>query len=83
MNCPKCNGDNITIQMIQDGAKTKHKGAGFGGHMNNLARGATAVCTLGMSNLVWKKSKGGSKTVMETHKVCLCQNCGYSWELEE
>ena len=51
--------------------------------MNNAARGLTAVATLGMSNLVWKKSKGGSKTKLETHKVCLCQGCGNSWELED
>jgi len=83
MNCPKCNGDNITIQLVQSEAKSSHKGVGFGGHVNNAARGLTAVATLGMSNLVWKKSKGGSKTKITTNKVCLCQNCGYSWELEE
>ena len=83
MKCPNCNGEHVTIQMIQDEAKTSHKGVGFGGHMNNAARGLTAVCTLGMSNLVWKKSKGGSKTKLTTHKVCLCQDCGHSWELED
>lgn len=59
----------------------KH-GVGFGGHMNNAARGLTAVCTLGMSNLVWKKSKGTEKTKFENQKVCLCQNCGSSWTIE-
>lgn len=83
MKCPNCGSENVTIQMIQGEAKTTHKGVGFGGHMNNAARGLTAVATLGMSNLVWKKSKGGSKTKLETHKVCLCQGCGNSWELED
>lgn len=47
-----------------------------------LLDGMTAVCTLGMSNLVWKKSKGGEKTVTQMAKVCLCQNCGNSWIIE-
>ena len=36
---------------------------------------------LGVSNLVWKKSKGGEKTKVENKKVCVCQNCGHSWDL--
>lgn len=61
MNCPKCGSDNVSIEMIQTGGKTKKHGNGIGGHVNNAARGFTAVCTLGMSNLVWKKSKGNEK----------------------
>ena len=63
MNCPKCGSDNVSIEMIQTGGKTKKHGNGIGGHVNNAARGFTAVCTLGMSNLVWKKSKGNEKIV--------------------
>ena len=83
MKCPNCGSENVTIQLVQEGAKTSRKGVGFGGHMNNAARGITAVATLGMSNLVWKKSKGGSKTKITNTKVCLCQGCGTSWELDE
>lgn len=82
MKCPNCGGENVSIQMVQGEAKTSHKGVGLGGHVNNAARGLTAVATLGVSNLVWKKSKGGSKTKIETHKVCLCQSCGHSWEID-
>lgn len=82
MNCPKCGGDNVSIQLQQVTEKTKKSGVGFGGHMNNMARGLTAVATLGMSNLVWKKSKGTEKTKIQSQKVCLCQSCGYSWLLE-
>ena len=57
MNCPKCGSDNVSIEMIQTGGKTKKHGNGIGGHVNNAARGFTAVCTLGMSNLVWKNQK--------------------------
>lgn len=51
MICPKCGSENVTISMQQVAGKTKKHGVGFGGHMNNAARGVTAVATLGMSNL--------------------------------
>ena len=82
MNCPNCGSENVTISMQEVGSKTKKHGNGIGGHVNNFARGKTAVCTLGMSNLVWKKSKGEEKTVTQMAKVCLCQNCGNSWIIE-
>lgn len=81
MICPKCNSENVNVQIEQVSSKTKKHGNGFGGIVNNTARAATAVCTLGMSNLVWKKSKGGEKTTVENKKVCVCQNCGHSWDL--
>ena len=81
MVCPKCNSENVNVQIEQVSSKTKKHSNGFGGIVNNTARAATAVCTLGMSNLVWKKSKGGEKTTVENKKVCVCQNCGHSWDL--
>ena len=62
MKCPKCGSENVNAQIVQTGGKTKKKGNGLGGHLNNTARGLTAICTLGVSNLVWKKSKGNEKT---------------------
>ena len=61
MKCPKCKDENVTIQMMETGSQTKKTGIGLGGHINNTARAITAVSTLGMSNLVWKKSKGEEK----------------------
>lgn len=82
MVCPKCGSENVSVSMEQVATKTKKSGVGFGGHMNNLARGMTAVCTLGMSNLVWKKSTGTEKSKVQNQKICLCQSCGHSWEIE-
>lgn len=82
MICPNCGSSNVTISMQEVGSKTKKHGNGIGGHVNNFAPGMTAICTLGVSNLVWKKSKGGEKTVTKMAKVCLCQNCGNSWSIE-
>ena len=81
MVCPECSSENVTIEMVQEQGKSKHKGIGLGGHVNNAARGAAAICTLGVSNLVWKKSKGETTTVYQNRKICLCQNCGHSWKI--
>lgn len=81
MVCPKCGSENVNVQIQEVGAKTKNKGNGLGGHVNNAARSLTAVCTFGMSNLFWKKSKGGEKTVIRNEKVAICQDCGNSWKV--
>ena len=80
MECPKCNSENVIVQMAQDSEKTSKKGVGFGGHMNNAARAVTAVSTLGMSNLFWKKSKGTFKTKVKNKAVAVCPNCGHMWD---
>lgn len=82
MICPKCKSENVTIEMMQKGGRTAKHGTGLGGNINNAARAVTAISTLGLSNLVWKKSKGTEKTKFKNVKVCLCQNCGNSWEIK-
>lgn len=82
MKCPKCGSENVNIEFLEKGKKTKNKGIGIGGHANNAARAGTAVMTLGMSNLFWKKSKGTEKTKNKNVKIGLCQNCGYDWKVK-
>ena len=69
MQCPNCGSENVNIQLVESGQQTTKKGVGFGGHMNNMARATAAVCTLGVSNLVWKKSKGTNKTKTVNERV--------------
>lgn len=83
MQCPKCGSENVKIQLIEAGQQTSKKGVGFGGIMNNTARGVTAICTLGISNLFWKKSKGTNKTKTINSTVGVCQNCGNTWEINK
>lgn len=73
MVCPNCGSENVTISMEQVSSKTKKHGNGIGGHINNAARGLMAVSTLGMSNLVWKKSKGGEKTVVKIKRFAFAR----------
>lgn len=82
MKCPSCGSENVNTQIVQTGGKTKKKGNGIVGHTNNMARGLTALCTLGLSNLVWKKSKGNEKTTFKNETMCVCQNCGYTWNIK-
>jgi len=82
MICPKCGSENIQTQIVQTGGKAKKHGNGLGGHLNNTARGLTAFCTLGISNLVWKKSKGNEKITFKNETMCVCQKCGHTWNFK-
>lgn len=82
MICPKCRSHNTTVEMVQSSGKTKKYGIGLEGHLNNAARGIVGISTLGVSNLFWKKSKGSEKTSFKNQKVCICQNCGYNWNIK-
>lgn len=79
MECPNCGSTNVNVQIIEKGQQTKRKGIGLGGHVNNAARAVTAVGTLGMSNLLWKKSEGNNKTKTKSATVAVCQECGNTW----
>ncbi len=81
LQCPKCKGCNISVQMIDVGSKTSKTSLGLGGKAHNLARGVAAVSTLGMSNLVITKAKGRETTKNKMEKVAICQDCGKSWNL--
>lgn len=81
MICSNCGSEKVNIQIVNVGAKTSKKGNGIGGHLNNSARGLTALCTLGMSNLFWKKSKGNEKTAIKNEKTAICQSCGNTWKV--
>ena len=81
--CPNCHSSNVNVQLVEIGQTTTKKGVGFGGHVNNAARMTTAVMTLGMSNLVWKKSKGTNKTKTVNSTVGICQNCGCTFEIQQ
>lgn len=82
MQCTQCHSDNVQISMIQEAGRVRHTGVGIAGHTNNAARALMAVSTLGVSNLVWKKSKGGSSQKFKTRKMCVCQDCGHSWGIK-
>lgn len=83
MQCPNCGSGNVQVQLVEQGQQTTKKGLGFGGHVNNAARALTAVSTLGVSNLVWKKSKGTNKTKTVNATMGICQQCGSAWEIKE
>ena len=83
MKCPNCGSENVEVRLVEQGQQTTKKGIGLGGHVNNAARGATAMMTLGMSNLLWKKSEGTNKTRTINSTVGICQTCGNTWEIKK
>lgn len=82
MICPVCGSQNVAITMQQVGSKTKKRGVGFGGVMNNILRIFFAICTCGLVLIFWRKAKGSEKTVMRNEKIALCQHCGHSWTIK-
>ena len=83
MKCPECGSENVQVQLIEEGQQMNKKGVGFGGHINNTARSLTAIFTLGMSNLFWKKSKGKNKIKIINNKIGICQNCGNTLKIKK
>ncbi len=41
------------------------------------------MCTLGISNLFWKKSKGTNKTKTVNSTMGICQDCGNTWVINK
>ena len=82
MRCPKCKCENVTIQMVEAGSKTKKSSVGLGGHAYNTVRGMASVATLGLAGLVMPKAKGKEKSKTQMVKMALCQDCGNSWEVK-
>ena len=76
--CPKCGSENVTVQMVTTGMKTKNYSKGFGGKAHNAGRSMLAIGTLGMSNLFIRKRGGEEDTKVGSKKVFICQNCGFS-----
>ena len=82
MKCPKCKSENVSIQFVEVGSKTKKTGIGAGGKIHNANRTAMAIMTGGASNLFIKKAKGEEKSKTKNQKVCICQECGHSWKIK-
>lgn len=82
IECPKCHGHNCQITMVEVGQKTKRKGVGFGGHLNNFLRFICICASGGILWLFWKKSEGVNSTKTVTRKTAICQSCGYSWTVK-
>lgn len=79
--CPKCGGTNVSVQILQDSAKTKSRGHSRG-LLWKLGRLTLIICTCGLWLLVGRsKGAGKSKTKFKNLSAAVCQSCGYSWKL--
>jgi len=81
--CPNCGSHNVSVQVMQDTAKTKGHGHERG-LLWTLVRWTLILCTCGLWLLVGKsKGKDKSKTKFKNSSVAVCQSCGYSWKLSK
>ena len=83
MTCPKCKGENCTVQMVTD-TKTVKKTHGL---LYNIFIGwwlfAIKWIFLTIPALIFKIfGVGGKKVVTEQHKYGVCQSCGHNWEIK-
>lgn len=77
MRCPKCGSENINIQIVQTGAKSRTKNKGC---LYSIGRGLLIFFTLGLW-LIFGKKKSKTTTKFESKKIAICQNCGNEWNV--
>lgn len=73
--------NDIAVQIMPDSERISRKGVGFGGFLSNGARIMVAICTLGLSNLFWKKNEGSYETKTKYKSVAVCRTCGHMWNV--
>lgn len=75
--CPRCGSNRINISMVQTAASTRNRGRGC---LWGLMRLFLIIITAGLWLLIGK-SKGKSRTRIQSEKTAICQNCGNSWAM--
>ena len=73
MQCPKCQSENVNVQVVNNKIKTNHTGI-----LHACARLTLILCTCGLWLLVPSR-KENSKIKNKT--VAVCQSCGHQWNI--
>lgn len=89
MVCRRCKSNNVTVQFVQTGSKTKSKAT-----TRQKKRGCLYwICCLWLIDLlIWcftfwsparrkSNTRGTSKTKINNQKMAVCNDCGYSWRI--
>ncbi len=83
LTCPRCGSTNVSVQLVEQGQRTKRSGVGFSGNLNNCLRFVAMVFTLGIAGLFWKRAEGVNDTETDTSTMGICQTCGYVWHIQK
>lgn len=75
MTCSKCGSQNVNVQMVQTGGKTRMRKRGI---LWTLGRWCLILCTCGLWLLVGR-SKGKANTKFQNKSMAVCQSCGHNW----
>lgn len=73
MKCPKCESENVNIQMVNTKIKTNHTGI-----IHAIGRLCLICCTCGLWLLVPSR-KENSK--VKNKSMAICQSCGHNWKV--
>lgn len=73
MKCPKCESENVNVQVVNSKVKTNNTGI-----IHACGRLLLICCTLGLWLLVPSR-KENSKIKNKT--MAVCQSCGYHWNV--
>lgn len=81
MVCPKCGNSNVNVQMVTETQlKNKHHGI-FWWLLIGWWWIPVKWLVFTIPALIFKIFAPRRKKVVNKHKkMCICQNCGYSWE---
>lgn len=74
MVCPKCQSENVKVDMIQVKGKTNNAGPIYW-----LIRGTLILCTAGLWLLVPTR-RGNTK--FKNKPMAICQSCGNTWNVK-
>ena len=82
MTCPKCGSQNVNVQIVNETQlKTKHKGVLYwllvGWWWLPIKWLFLTIPALIVK--IFKPKKQKVKNIR--HSMCVCQNCGHSWEI--
>lgn len=85
MTCPKCGSDKVTVQLVSEShVEKQHHNVGWWIAIGWWWMPLKWIFFFGIA-LVAKilNRKKSYKTVYEHKSMCICQNCGHTWEADQ
>lgn len=81
MTCPKCGGQNVNTQIVQETKlKNAHHGFAYWVFVGWWWIPIKWICFFWIALIVKIFGHKKQKVVQKTKSMCVCQDCGYSWE---
>ena len=79
MVCPKCGSTYVNVNVINEVHEKPRHGVLWWIFIGWWWR-ILWFLFFGLWYILWRALRGGPKTVNVQKTICVCQNCGHSWE---